>query len=82
MLRKKGAEVTFTDTHVQNVSLPDGTALDGMSLDEADLGTTDCVVIVTDHSDFPWERIVKESPLILDTRNALKGFKAQNIRKL
>jgi len=30
----------------------------------------DCVMIVTDHSDYDYQRIVKESKLVVDTRNA------------
>jgi UDP-N-acetyl-D-glucosamine dehydrogenase len=37
------------------------------------------VVIVTDHSDYDYPRIVKESKLVVDTRNATKGIKSENI---
>jgi len=31
------------------------------------------VVIVTDHSAYDWEQIVRHAPLIVDTRNATRG---------
>jgi UDP-N-acetyl-D-glucosamine dehydrogenase len=43
------------------------------------LGQFDCVMIVTDHSDYDYQRIVKESQLVVDTRNATKGIGAPNI---
>ncbi len=39
----------------------------------------DCVVIVTDHSDYDYKRIVRESKLVLDTRNATKGIDSPKI---
>jgi UDP-N-acetyl-D-glucosamine dehydrogenase len=43
------------------------------------LGDYDCVLIVTDHSDYDYERIVNESRLVVDTRNATKGIRSVNI---
>jgi UDP-N-acetyl-D-glucosamine dehydrogenase len=37
------------------------------------------VVIVTDHSAYDYKRIVSESKLVVDTRNATKGIKAPNL---
>jgi UDP-N-acetyl-D-glucosamine dehydrogenase len=34
----------------------------------------DCVLIVTDHSEYDYRRIVRESQLVVDTRNATKGM--------
>ena len=38
------------------------------------LGEYDRVVIVTDHSDYDYRRIVGEARLVVDTRNATKGI--------
>jgi UDP-N-acetyl-D-glucosamine dehydrogenase len=43
------------------------------------LGQYDCVLIVTDHSDCDYPRIVRESQLVVDTRNALKGIDSPKI---
>jgi UDP-N-acetyl-D-glucosamine dehydrogenase len=44
-----------------------------------DLAQFDCVLIVTDHSDYDYARIVQESSLVIDTRNATKGIVSANI---
>ena len=43
------------------------------------LGQYDCVLIVTDHSTYDYPRIVRESQLVVDTRNATRGLDAPNI---
>jgi UDP-N-acetyl-D-glucosamine dehydrogenase len=43
------------------------------------LGQYDCVLIVTDHSDYDYARIVRESQLVMDTRNATGGIKSPKI---
>jgi UDP-N-acetyl-D-glucosamine dehydrogenase len=44
-----------------------------------DFGKYDCVVIVTDHSDYDYRRIVQESQLVVDTRNATRGINSEKI---
>jgi UDP-N-acetyl-D-glucosamine dehydrogenase len=44
-----------------------------------DLGQYDCVLIVTDHSDYDYQRIVNESQLVVDTRNATRNIKSEKI---
>jgi UDP-N-acetyl-D-glucosamine dehydrogenase len=39
----------------------------------------DCVVIVTDHSDYDYARVVRESRLVIDTRNATRGIISSNV---
>jgi UDP-N-acetyl-D-glucosamine dehydrogenase len=39
----------------------------------------DCVVIVTDHSQYDYAGIVSKAKLVVDTRNATKGIEAANI---
>jgi hypothetical protein len=43
------------------------------------LGQYDCELIVTDHSDYDYARIVRESQLVVDTRNATGGIKSPKI---
>jgi UDP-N-acetyl-D-glucosamine dehydrogenase len=43
------------------------------------LGQYACVLIVTDHSDYDYARIVRESQLVVDTRNATGGIKSPKI---
>jgi UDP-N-acetyl-D-glucosamine dehydrogenase len=37
------------------------------------------VLIVTDHSSYDYARIVSESKLVVDSRNATRGIQAPNI---
>jgi UDP-N-acetyl-D-glucosamine dehydrogenase len=76
LLMKAGARVTFSDPYVSSVRLDQG-ELKGV--DETARRDADCVVIITDHARFDYHALVKEARLIVDTRNALKGFKSPNI---
>jgi len=44
-----------------------------------DLGAYDCVLIVTDHSNYDYASIVRDAKLVVDTRNATKGLMAPNL---
>ena len=39
----------------------------------------DAVVIVTDHSSYDYPRIVEQSNLVIDTRNATRGIQSPKI---
>ena len=39
----------------------------------------DCVLIVTDHSSYDFKDIVRRSKLVVDTRNATHGIRADNV---
>jgi UDP-N-acetyl-D-glucosamine dehydrogenase len=77
-LNNKGAIVSYSDPHVLSVEL-DGKQLTSTPLTPHILKSTDCVVILTDHSAFDYSTIVAHSPLILDCRNALSNYRAENI---
>ncbi|MBN1326572.1 MAG: nucleotide sugar dehydrogenase [Candidatus Cloacimonetes bacterium] len=47
-----------------------------------DLEKFDAVIIVTDHTCYDYQKIVEQSRMILDTRNACKGITADNIIRL
>jgi hypothetical protein len=42
----------------------------------------DCVVIVTAHPDLDVERLVRESPLVVDFRGVTRGIEAPNLVRL
>ncbi|HLK50945.1 MAG TPA: nucleotide sugar dehydrogenase [Bryobacteraceae bacterium] len=79
LLQRLGAELSYSDPHVPILRL------DGLELvaqpDEA-AAKADCVVIITDHSTFDYRALVERAPLIVDTRNALKGIKSEKIVRL
>jgi UDP-N-acetyl-D-glucosamine dehydrogenase len=43
------------------------------------LGSYDCVLIVTDHTSYDYARIVAEAQLVVDSRNATKGLVSEKI---
>jgi UDP-N-acetyl-D-glucosamine dehydrogenase len=79
LLQKRGASISFSDPHVAEIRLEDETLL---AENSAALSAADCVVIVTDHSAFDYKALVDRANLIVDTRNALKGFKSDKIVRL
>jgi UDP-N-acetyl-D-glucosamine dehydrogenase len=42
-------------------------------LSAATLSAADCVIIITPHTQTDWELVAAYAPVIVDTRNALKG---------
>ncbi len=42
----------------------------------------DCVVIITDHSNFDYKGLLDAAQLIVDTRNALRGVESAKIVRL
>jgi UDP-N-acetyl-D-glucosamine dehydrogenase len=80
-LREKGAAVYFCDPYVRSI-LVRGETLKVIELTPNLLQSMDCVAILTDHSAFDYAMVAKFGPLILDTRNALKGFSRSDLNLL
>lgn len=80
LLLRRGASVTFSDPHVNGIHV-DGTNLQSQET-AAGMEAADCVVILTNHSDFDYPAIVDGSKLIVDTRNALKSYRSEKIVRL
>ncbi len=81
VLKSKGATVSYTDPYIKDIKFDD-ISLKSRNPSNNFLDKIDCSIIVTDHSIFDYDAIVKKSKLIVDTRNALKGFKGKNICRL
>ena len=79
LLRKAGAEVEYNDPFFPTVGHGRHYALNMTCTPLDDLGQYDAVLIVTDHSSYDYQRIVAESKIVVDTRNATKGIAAANI---
>jgi UDP-N-acetyl-D-glucosamine dehydrogenase len=80
-LVKKGALVRYHDPYVPKFKTSVG-EFNSVPLTDAELQDADSVVILTDHSCIPYDKVVKLSRLVLDTRNVLKGLQAENIVRL
>ncbi len=79
LLREEGAEVLYNDPYHPTVGRGRKYNLNMTSTPLDNLGQYDVVLIATDHSDYDYERIVKESKLVVDSRNATKGIHAENL---
>src|SRR5579875_2316055 len=79
LLRKRGALVSYNDPYFARVGRGRHYDLNMENTPLEDLGRYDAVLIVTDHSVYDYERIVAESQLVVDTRNATKGIVSDKI---
>ena len=78
-LRSKGCDVRYHDPFVRCLNFDDahtessGAAMSSVELNDEEIQSSDCVLIVTNHSQIDYRRIIELAPLIVDTRNALPG---------
>ncbi len=79
LLKQRGAVVSYHDPYFPTVGRGRRYELNMRCTPLENLGQYDCAMIVTDHSDYDYRRIVAESQLVVDTRNATKGIHADNI---
>jgi len=80
LLENRGARVAYNDPYVRELRL-NGARLASEELMPA-VAAADLVVIVTDHSRYPYRDIVDAAQQVLDTRNATKGIVSPKIVKL
>jgi UDP-N-acetyl-D-glucosamine dehydrogenase len=79
LLQKQGATVSYHDPYFPFVGKGRRYDLQMKRTELDNLGQYDCVLIVTDHSDYDYAHIVRESQLVVDTRNATRGITAPNL---
>ena len=79
LLQKDGAQVSYHDPYFPFIGRGRKYDLQMKCADLNDLGQYDCIVIVTDHSDYDFRRIVQEGQLVVDTRNATRGIESSKI---
>src|SRR6266446_10100492 len=79
LLQKDGAQVSYHDPYFPFIGKGRKYDLQMKCASLDDLGQYDCVLIVTDHSDYDYRRIVQEAQLVVDTRNATKGIENPKI---
>ena len=79
LLQKRGAHVEYNDPFFAFVGTGRRYELNMTCTPLERIPEFDCVVIVTDHSQYDYASIVKEAKLVVDTRNATKGIAAAHI---
>jgi UDP-N-acetyl-D-glucosamine dehydrogenase len=76
LLLKGGALVSYNDPFIPVLPAMrhhDVPELSSQPLTAEYLSAQDCVLIATDHSQYDYPMIVRQAPLVIDTRNATKG---------
>ena len=79
LLKSRGAEVDYNDPYFPTVGKGRKYDLNMCSASLDNIRGYDCVLIVTDHSDYDYSRIVREAQLVVDTRNATRGIDSPNL---
>ena len=80
MLAAKGARVAYHDPHVPSITV-NGIRYESVRAVHA--AEHDVVLVLTAHDGYDWGAIVREAPLVIDTRNATGGFDtAANVIRL
>jgi UDP-N-acetyl-D-glucosamine dehydrogenase len=79
LLAERKAQLSYTDPYVPRLS---ELGIELHSEPITALSQKDCAVIITDHSCFDYREILRAALLIVDTRNALRGFKDEKIFRI
>jgi UDP-N-acetyl-D-glucosamine dehydrogenase len=83
LLERRGAIVTYSDHFVPSMPAEHGhKPRTEVPFDKAFADGFDIGVITTNHKTFDYDTIVAKAPLLLDTRNALKGRSGAHIFRL
>ncbi|MGQ9634283.1 MAG: nucleotide sugar dehydrogenase [Bryobacteraceae bacterium] len=80
LLMRRKARLSYSDPYVPEL-VSDSLTLKAEPVEEA-ASKADCVVIITNHSAFDYARLLEQAQLIVDTRNAMKGFRSPKIIRL
>jgi len=79
LLQRDGAQVSYHDPYFPFIGKGRKYDLQMKCAELKNLGQYDCVVIVTDHSDYDYPGIVREAQLVVDTRHATRGIASEKI---
>lgn len=77
LLDKSGANWEVSDPYVQKFHL-NGSEISTVQENKKLIQEADLVLLTTNHSDFDYEMIMKESNMIFDTRNTFENIKKNN----
>ncbi|MFB3776162.1 MAG: nucleotide sugar dehydrogenase [Bryobacteraceae bacterium] len=80
LLERRHARLSYSDPHVAELRT-DSFQLESQPAEES-AARADCVLIITNHSAFDYAAILERSSLVVDTRNAMKGFASDKIVRL
>ncbi|MFO7898213.1 MAG: nucleotide sugar dehydrogenase [Planctomycetota bacterium] len=73
LLHDAGAVVSYNDPYIPKmITRHSDLNLESVELTDAFLAEQDCLLIATDHTCYDYDRLVRQSTLVVDTRNATK----------
>ncbi|HVE14081.1 MAG TPA: UDP binding domain-containing protein, partial [Elusimicrobiota bacterium] len=78
LLGRKGSKVVYNDPNIPTfpeLRHHEHLRVKSVPVTPRELASKDAVLIVTDHSGYDYESIVRHAPLIVDTRNACGGLR-------
>jgi UDP-N-acetyl-D-glucosamine dehydrogenase len=81
LLQNDGAKVVYNDPFVPSIKMDGDKIMKSANLTAELLKNADCVVIVTDHTNYDYNWVVRNSKLVFDTRNATK-YVRENRKKI
>ena len=77
-----GAQINYYDKYVPSIDLENISLRSIELLTDRNLSSYDVCVVVTDHSDVPYDLVYNHCDLIIDTRNVFKGKSGKNVIRL
>jgi UDP-N-acetyl-D-glucosamine dehydrogenase len=81
LLQAKGAQVSFHDDWI-TAAIPELADVPRRALDASGLKGVDVAVVVTNHAKVDYKALLAALPLIVDTRNVLRGVESPKIFRL
>lgn len=75
LLQQEGADLTYADPFVPSFVLERGPSYKAVTLTKERLQQSACVLILTAHSTFDYDMVVRHAPIIFDTRNGTRNVK-------
>jgi UDP-N-acetyl-D-glucosamine dehydrogenase len=76
-----GAEVSYSDPFVPSLTV-EGQVMESVQPSCEVLSSSDLAIVITNHTAFNYAEIVKNAPVVFDTRNATEGLTEKNIVRL
>jgi len=73
LLKDKGALLSYNDPFVTTLRLGSN-LLKSVDASPAEIAKHDCVIILTDHTSYDFQKIVEAAKLVVDTRNSTKDL--------
>ncbi len=84
LLQQRGARISYHDPFTPTLTIDGIKNYKCSKFNKALLSNADLVIVITDHSTYDYDQIVRDASLILDTRNATRHVRRgrSKIRKL